>query len=573
MAEIDDTPRSAELAESRLEFETLISDLSSRFINLQPSQVDGEIEDALRSVCELLGIDVAVLWQWSTVDAQLIAPTHAYPSLTGLQAPEPLHQEQFPWTVRQMRAARMVVINALAEMPAEAGVDQEHAHLAGIKSNLTIPLSVGGSSAVGALAFNTTRAARDWPDALVSRLQLIAQVFGNALARQRVDKAMRESEERLALAADSAEAGLWSLDYDTGVFWATGKARAIFGFLPEDVITMKRLEASVHPDDWYLVREVLERPRDADEHISVEYRILLGEGQTRWVSSQGRVHHRSTGKPDRLMGISVDISERRHSQEALRSSEARLEAGVDLAGLAFYEVDFGEDTVYVDDRFRDLCAVPRDQGQGLQALEFWMERLHPDDRHRVMDARRQLHEGRLEQLFVEYRFLPPGQGQKWVQHVARVAARDAAGRAVRSYGVLRDITERKRVEDELRDLSQRLIGAHEAERALLARELHDDVSQRLAVLAIGVGRAELVAPDGAQAEAMRVVREGLVDLSEDVHSLAYQLHSSILEEMGLVEALRAECERRGRQGRLDLALDLDPLPAIVTRNAALCLFR
>ena len=86
------------------------------------------------------------------------------------------------------------------------------------------------------------------------------------------------------------------------------------------------------------------------------------------------------------------------------------------------------------------------------------------------------------------------------------------------------------------------------------------MSQRLAVLAIDVGRAELAAADGEQAEAMQAVREGLVSLSEDVHSLAYQLHPSVLEELGLVEALRAECGRRTRMGTLDVTVDLGPLP-------------
>jgi len=251
----------------------------------------------------------------------------------------------------------------------------------------------------------------------------------------------------------------------------------------------------------------------------------------------------------------------------------RLAAGAELGGLAFYEVDFGAGAVFIDDRFRELCGVPLDREQGLQALEFWMEQVHPDDRPRVMDARRRLHEGELERLFIEYRFLPPGQGQTWIQHIGRVVARDAAGRTVKSYGVLRDVSERRRAQGELRDLSRRLIGAHEEERALLARELHDDVSQRLAVLAIDVGRAELAAVDEAQTEAMKKVRAGLVRLSEDIHSLAYQLHPSILEELGLAEALRAECERRERQGRLDLSVDLDPLPAVLGTDAALCLFR
>jgi PAS domain S-box-containing protein len=574
VAKIEHTSRSSEHAESRLEFETLISDLSSRFINQPSDEVDGAIMDALRRVCAFLGLDYAVLWQWSASAPAVLSPTHAYPDQVGPQAPENLSVEQFPWCLQEMVAGRTVVFSSPGELPPEAAVDRESCRRLGVKSNLTVPLSVGAASRVGVLGFNTTRAERDWPDSLVQRLQLVAQVFANALARKRADEALRESEERLALAADSAEAGLWTLDYGTGVFWATKKARALFGFSPDEVITMERFQASVHPGDWGLVRGAMARSARAGEPIDVDYRVILpGDGRMRWISSRGRHRHKPTGEPESLTGVSIDVGERRRAQEALQTSEARLAAGAELAGLAFYEVDFGAGAVYIDDRFRDLCGVPPDREQGLQPLEFWMEHLHPDDSHRVLDQREQLHDGRLERLFVEYRFLPPGQGQKWVQHIGGVAARDATGRTVKAYGVLRDITARRRAEDELRDLSRRLIGAHEEERALLARELHDDVSQRLAVLAIEAGRAELDAPEGAQAEALQAVREGLTRLSEDVHSLAYQLHPSVLEELGLAEALRAECERRGRQGSLDLSADLGPPPAAVGKDAALCLFR
>ena len=93
------------------------------------------------------------------------------------------------------------------------------------------------------------------------------------------------------------------------------------------------------------------------------------------------------------------------------------------------------------------------------------------------------------------------------------------------------------------------------------------------MLAIDAGRAELAAATGAQAEAMRALREGLVRISEDVHSLAYQLHSSVLEELGLVEALRTACERLGRRSRVEVSLDLDPKADGLGRDAALCLFR
>ena len=438
-------PSSGQL-ESRLEFETLISDLSSRFIDLPSEEVDREIERALRRVCEPLGIDLAVLWQWSLVAPDVIMPTHVYHAQEVPRPSEPMRQEHYPWSVQEMQAGRTIAISSPEELPAEAAVDRETCRRYGIQSALCLPLSMGGAPTVGALGFNALRAQRGWPDALVQRLQLIAQVFTNALTRKR-------------------------------------------------------------------------------------------------------------------------------HEQSLRESEARLAAGAELAGLAFYEVDFDEGLAYVDERLRELCGIPPERYRGLEALTFWMEQLHPDDRERVLEQRRQLHSGELKQIFVEYRFLHPARGETWIQHVAGTARRDAAGRVVSTYGVLRDVTAQKRVESELRELSRRLIRAHEDERALLARELHDDVTQRLAVLAIEVGRAELAAPDRAHAEAMRSVGAELVRLSEDVHSLAYQLHPSVLEELGLIEALRAECERRGRNGRLELLLDLEAEPATVGKEAELCLFR
>jgi PAS domain S-box-containing protein len=413
---------------------------------LRPDKVDSAIEDAMRRVCEPLGIDFSVLWQWSGKDQAVIAPTHLYSAQVDLPASGPLHEDLFPWCRQQMLDGQMVVISSLGELPAEAAVDRESARLIGIKSTLTLPLSVGGEPPVGALGFNSMQSERDWSALEIKRLQLVAQIFTNALARKRRDQILQESK-------------------------------------------------------------------------------------------------------------------------------ARLTAGAELAGLAFYELDFSENTVYIDERFRRLCGVSPKLEQAVDVIEFWTANLHPDDRELVSDMRRKLHDGRQDSVSIEYRFLHPVHGEMWIQHLVAVSKRNASGRAVTTYGVLRDITEQKRVESEMRDLSRRLIRAQEDERALLARELHDDVTQRLAVLAIELGRAEFAAPDGAQTESMQAVRAGLARLSEDVHSLAYQLHPSILQELGLAEALRAECERRIRQGRIDLTTDLDPLPAVIGRDAAICLFR
>jgi PAS domain S-box-containing protein len=557
----------------RLEFETLISDTSASLFAASPEQVDRAIERALERVRDFFQVDRCGLLAVSA-DGQVVTVRLASYADGVPRVPTDANMAQlFPWARQRLVDERAPVrLSTLADLPPEEHVERESRVQMSIRSALTLPIETGGIVR-HMIALNTVSQEREWPDVFVTRLRVLGEILVGALERQEMFVGLREAEERMSLAADSAEAGLWTLDYRTGMFWATERARAILGYAPDEVLSLERLEAPVHPDDRDLVRGAIERSARTGDLLRVEYRILPGDGGVRWVASRGRPRFTSAGEPDRLLGVSMDITERKRADEELRASEARLMFCADLAGLAFYEVDFAEGAAYPDDRLRDLCGMPADRNRGLQALEFWMEHLHPDDRQRVLELRRQLHDGRLERLSLEYRYLHPAHGEKWIQHLAGVATRDATGRSVRTFGVLREITERRRVEEELRDLSRRLIGAHEEERALLARELHDDVTQRLAVLAIEIGRAELAAPGGAAGEAMRAVREGLVRLSEDIHTLAYQLHPSVLEELGLAEAIRTECERIGRKGRVDLSLEIDPRPATVGRDAAFCLFR
>jgi signal transduction histidine kinase len=274
-----------------------------------------------------------------------------------------------------------------------------------------------------------------------------------------------------------------------------------------------------------------------------------------------------------LAGLLAGALDRGVLLSELRLAEARLLSGAEIAGLAFYEVDLGRGVAYFDDRLRDMCGVPPERATALQPLAHWIEHLHPADGPRILERRRQLHAGILKELSEEYRFLHPTRGERWFHHLARVHQRDASDQAVVTHGVLRDVTEAKRSEEERFDLGRRLLRAHEEERALLARELHDDVTQRLAVLAIDAGRAELAAADEARAAPLRAVREGLSRLSEDVHSLAYQLHPAVLEELGLVEALRTAGEHFGRRDGVALSMDLAPVPPGLGKEAALCLFR
>jgi signal transduction histidine kinase len=172
----------------------------------------------------------------------------------------------------------------------------------------------------------------------------------------------------------------------------------------------------------------------------------------------------------------------------------------------------------------------------------------------------------------EIRFRDPTAWEQYRVHFLAVGAAIVL-QAMLIFWLLYERHQRRRSEVAAHMLSGRLIHAQEEERSRLARELHDDVTQRLASLAIDAGREERVVSGSAGATVIRAMREGLVRLSEDVHALSYRLHPSILEDLGLVEALRAECERFSRMCPIRLEADARDLPERPPRDVALCLFR
>ena len=105
--------------ETRLRFETLLADISSRLAALAPGDVDREIEDALHRICDLLGLDLSALWQWLPEHRGLFTLTHLYRRFEGPPVPDPMNaSEHFPWLLRQVLAGKVVVLSSIAEFPA-----------------------------------------------------------------------------------------------------------------------------------------------------------------------------------------------------------------------------------------------------------------------------------------------------------------------------------------------------------------------------------------------------------------------------------------------------------------------
>jgi formate hydrogenlyase transcriptional activator len=345
--------------EERLRFETLIADLSLRFVSVPADRVDRQIEGAQRSICECLGLEHSSLWQTSIQNPDELVLTHLYRDPHLPAPPKRMNgREFFPWMHSKMMAGEIVSVANTVDVPPEASTDRETWQRLGMKSTLAFPLSVGGGGVFGVVSFDAARRAWACPEPLLKRLQLIAEVFANALERKRAEKKLRESEARLSLAAESANAGLWTLDAETGQIWATDKMYELLALSPSEGINLDRFLALVHPEDRVTVRQVIQEAMRSGNDSAVEYRIQRPDGSIRWIGSRGRRQVGVDGESDLLMGVSNDITESKHV-------ELRLHA----------ESDYLKEEIAVEGRFADIVG----QSVSLKKVFEQIDQVSPTD--------------------------------------------------------------------------------------------------------------------------------------------------------------------------------------------------
>jgi len=276
-----------------------------------------------------------------------------------------------------------------------------------------------------------------------------------------------------------------------------------------------------------------------------------------------------------LMILAALIAEGRRKTSSLTESEARFRTMADTAPVMIWMSDAGGRFDYFSQPWLDFTGrtLAQELGNG------WAESVHPDDQARCIRDFGTAFAAR-QKFVLEYRRRRSDEGYHWMLDcgIPRMAV---DGNFVGYIGSCVDITERKQAEERLRasheqrrELASRLLHAQEVECRRLAREMHDDLTQRLAVLAIEVSKLERSAAPGGEASGrLARVREQLVTLSEDVHNLSRQLHPAILDDLGLEDALRSECSIFQEREGIGVQYLADGVPTDLTRDVCLGLYR
>jgi PAS domain S-box-containing protein len=261
---------------------------------------------------------------------------------------------------------------------------------------------------------------------------------------------------------------------------------------------------------------------------------------------------------------------RRALERSLRERGPRARRLLETTKAIPWEADAGTwRFTYVGPQAVTLLGYPRDDWY---EPGFWASHIHRDDRERTVrycleSSRRRKH------YEFEYRMMAADGRAVWLHDV--VSVEYAAGEPSTLTGFMIDVGERTWAAGARRQRAGRLLWAQEDERRRLARALQDDLTQRLAGLAIETGRLErrLEAANGSGLEQLRSVRDGLSELAAEVYGMARRLRPSILDDLGLATALECECGWLERRSRLSVVFRAADVPARIPADVALCFFR
>jgi PAS domain S-box-containing protein len=270
--------------------------------------------------------------------------------------------------------------------------------------------------------------------------------------RKQAQQALRDSERRLLLATQTGKVGVWAWDIEANrVSWSES-LQTILGMKAEDLgAAVESFESLVHPEDLRRVQQAIADAVESDVPMEIEFRALRPDGEYIWIFSNASVI-REGGRAVRMLGASLDITERKQGELALRESEDRFRTLASHAPVGIFQSDLNGGTVYVNSTWCEMTGLTPEQAGG----EGWVSAIHPEDRDRVLGRWNEALAKR-DASATEFRFQRPDGFVTWLQGNA-VPLRDGSGECIGYIGTVADITARKEAEAALRN-SERMYRA------------------------------------------------------------------------------------------------------------------
>ena len=556
------------------EREALVAQLAAAFINLPAELVNLEIERSFQRLLEFFDLDRISLFEYSAETTQL--RLLCFRATSGGEQPPPfLDLHTLSWPASQILRGTSIVASNLSELPEEAGALKELLRVLEVRSFIAFPLR-RDEITFATLSLSTVREQRDWNPDLVQALRTIADTFGNALERKYAEEAVRESRNRLNNIIESAMDAIIVVDSQQRIVVFNSAAEKLFGYPVEEAIgqPLERLIPHRFRARNHVLFSRFAKAGVTNRAIGPLHGLLALRAYGKEFPIEVSISRVETNGERLVTLILRDITERERAQQALRESE-QLKASI-LASLSSHVavLDSRGIVVAVTDPKFDFAVGNRlvESHVGTNYFEMCRSRIGKGD-HDVsatLDGMQMVFDGKRDYFELEYP-LHSATEQLWFLMSVNPLKGPGRGIVISHH----DITERKRHEQSIQELSGRLINAQEQERSRIARELHDDINQQLAVLAIELQQLESFLPEGSLESRQKVqaLWKKTHGLSTDLQHLSHQLHSTKLEHLGIIAALRGLCGEFSEQHKIGADFQFRQVPPKLDSEISLHLFR
>ena len=538
--------------EEMIRFEKLLSEISTRLVNLPAEQIEREIEQGLGRVVEFLGVDRGGVYILSG-DRTRITRKYFW-GMEGIPESAPILEDQkFPWLSEKLRKGEILVIPRVDDLPEEAAQDREELKKYRNVSSLVIPLAVG-KNVFGAVTFGAVRTERNWPDELIQRVRLVGQIFASALARKRSEEAVRRAELEYRTVAEFTYDWEYWANPDGTFRYVSPSCQRITGFSPQEFIQRPSLIREVIlPIDREIWDRHFQESRQGVSSHEIQFRIRRADGQIRWIEHACQSVRSPQGE---FLGYRVsnrDVTERKLAEETARKKDESLAEAQRIAHLGNWHWNIETNELsWSDEVYRIFGLHPQEFGATYDAF---LESVHPGDRDAIREAVKRSLADPSTPYGMEHRVVRPDGSERIVHERAELTF-DDGGRPIRMIGTVQDITERKRAEEllqrsqeELRRLSTQLLSVQEEERKRIARELHDGIGQSLSALKFHLENSLQVmkknsAPGDLQPlESMIPMLRNAI---EEVRQMQTDLRPPILDDLGIRATLSWFCREYQR---------------------------